>query len=95
MMPKIAYEWVFVMSKGDDAIISEKRHEFYLRNRANGVVTFDDIEINPSFVVTSYKRPAQYLKNKYPCKDCYSTGVVPGNNGMCPVCEGTGVDPRI
>jgi len=92
---QIAYEWVFTMSKGDDVIISEKRHDFYLANRANGIITFSDMEINPAHVVSSYQRPAQYLKSKYPCTKCHTTGRKDGNIEWCDVCGGTGVDPTI
>jgi DnaJ-class molecular chaperone len=92
---KIAYEWVFAMSRGDDVIISEKRHEFYVANRPNGIVTFSDTEINPSFVVSAHRRPAQYLKSRYPCTKCHTTGRRNGNTGWCEACGGTGVDPTI
>lgn len=92
---KIAYEWVLIMSKGEDVILSENQYEVYrnqVKNKDMSRCFFADVEVNPPFVVQSYKRKAQYIKDKYPCKECYSSGRKPDNTDWCSNCGGSGVD---
>lgn len=93
--PKMVYEWVLVMSKGDDVVLSESQYEVYreqIKAKDMSRCFFADVEFNPPFVVQSYKRKAQYIKDKYPCKECYSSGRKADNTGWCPNCGGSGVD---
>lgn len=94
--PKRAYEWILIMSKGDDVILSENQYDFYKKNYKEAKVFFADKEVNPAFVVQVYKRPAQYIKEKYPCRECYQSGRKPDNTGWCDNCGGSGVDiPKV
>jgi hypothetical protein len=86
-----SYEWVLSMSKGEDIILTERQYKFYRDNITSNKVTFDDCELNPAFVVSAYKRPAQVIKDKYPCKNCGTTGKM-NDYSVCPKCEGSGVD---
>lgn len=90
--PKIAYEWVLTMSKGDDILLTENQYAFYKEHNKDSKVFFADVEINPAFVMNAKKRPAtNWLKDKYPCRECYTTGRKPDNTDWCEVCEGSGV----
>ena len=104
---KILYEWVVVSSQGERVFLTEKQWDFYKTVRKEGTVTFDNFEINPSFVVQAYKRPAQSLIEIYPCLMCHKSSymmIVPktkdGKNDYtksvtydyCSNCDGTGVD---
>jgi rubrerythrin len=98
---KILYEWVVVSSQGEKVFLTEKQWDFYKTVRKEGTVTFDNFEVNPSFVVQAYKRPAQALIEIYPCRMCHKEGyvmVMPKKKGdgvtydSCPNCGGTGVD---
>jgi rubrerythrin len=85
------FEWVITMSKGDDIVLTEKQYEYYLENITQNNVSFDDYQINPAFVVSAYKRPAQVIKEKYPCKNCGTAGIM-NDYSQCPVCGGSGVN---
>lgn len=93
MEPKNRYEWVLTMSKGDDVVLTENQYEYYKENRENGTIFFADCEVNPSFVVSSERRPARIIKDKYPCKTCGTCGRVKKDNLFveCPDCQGSGV----
>lgn len=91
---KIAYEWILTLSRGPEVILSEAQYAFYkkqIQDEDYRKLFFSDVEVNPPFVVSAYRQPAVYIKSKYPCKDCYSTGVIIGNKGVCLSCEGTGI----
>lgn len=93
--PKIAYEWVLVMGKGEDIILSENQYAVYKKHTQSenpGMIFYGDIAVNPFYVAQTIKRKAQYIKEKYPCKTCYSTGRKPDNTGWCENCKGSGVD---
>lgn len=89
---KIAYEWVLQMSKGEDILLTENQYEFYKKNYKEAKVFFADVEINPAFVMNAVKRPAtNWLKDKYPCRECYTAGRNKDNTDWCEVCGGSGV----
>lgn len=91
-------EWVMTMTKGDDIVLTETQYEFYKENRENGSIFFKTAEINPSFVVSSHKRKAEYLFKLYPCLTCNTNGELlktrkdDGICDICPTCKGTGID---
>jgi hypothetical protein len=95
---KQAFEWVLIMSKGDDVSLTEKQYEHYKDNWKDGKIFFDTFEVNPSFVVSAKQYPASdELKKKYPCKTCHTNGYLierdrEGNFKICPTCEGTGME---
>lgn len=94
---KQAYEWVLTISKGDDQILTENQYEAYKKNHQDGKIFFDTFEVNPSYVVSASRQPANHTKKKYPCKACNTIGFAPGrdNQGnlvVCKKCEGTGLD---
>lgn len=69
-MVKELYEWVVIMSKGDEYYLTENQYEYYKDNIDQGHVFFDRIEINPFHVVSAYKRKAQEIQKMYPCPTC-------------------------
>lgn len=79
------------MSKGDDVILTENQYQFYKEHHKDSKVAFSEVEISPSFVVQAWKRPAQYIRNKYPCPVCHMGGRNADNSGWCPSCKGSGV----
>ena len=85
------YEWVIVMSKGEDIYLTEKQYAFYRENCKESKVWFDDFELNPAFVVSANRRPAQVIKGRYPCKNCGTAGIM-NDYSSCPVCGGSGVN---
>jgi hypothetical protein len=94
---KKAYEWVIVMSKGDDIFLTEKQYEYYLEHVEDSIVNYDDQGFNPAFVVQFWKQEPEHIRRKYPCRTCQSNGHVlergeDGNWKTCPDCEGTGLD---
>lgn len=89
-MAQALFEWVLLMSKGEDRILTETQYKFYREHRNDGGnVLFDDFEINPFHVVQAYRRPADEIIKRYPCRKCYTTGQI--NYKECPDCKGTGV----
>lgn len=92
---KLAYEWVMTMSKGEDVILSENQYAVYkaqVQSEDNRKLLFSDTEINPVFVVSGVRRPADYIRRKYPCRVCHSAGRNDTNTGWCLNCGGSGVD---
>lgn len=87
-MQKTLYEWVLVMNKGDDIVLSENQYEVYKEGWKDGQMFFNGVMVNPSYVVQAYRRPAEEILRKYPCRKCYRTGV-DGEN-TCKECGGTG-----
>lgn len=102
-MRKRTYEWIVVSSKGEDLCLTEEQFQAYQDNREEGVVSFRNFEINPSFVVKAFKRPAETLFELYPCKNCGQNGwIIPsGKSGStenmedCSVCGGTGININV
>lgn len=89
---KIAYEWVLVMSKGDDILLSEPQYEFFKKNMKEAKVVFSELGFSPGFVIQFFKRPAtNWLKDKYPCNDCTATGRNAESTDWCETCGGSGV----
>lgn len=89
---KIAYEWVLVLSKGDDIVLTENQYQVFKENIKESKIFFGDLGFSPSFVTQFYRRPAtNWLKDKYPCKACYTTGRRVDNTDWCEACGGTGV----
>lgn len=93
--PTPAFEWVLTTSRGDDFYLTEGQHEQYKANQDGGKLFFDDFELNPAFVVSGFKRPAQEILLKYPCKKCKAAGFGYTDNWtdpvICPDCGGTGI----
>lgn len=102
MEKKKVYEWVIVLSKGEELYLTENQFEYYREHREEGVVGFDNFEINPSFVVQARKREAEVINELYPCKVCHTSGHIlregeSGSTGIfdeCTNCNGTGVDTK-
>lgn len=100
MEKKKIYEWVIVLSKGDELYLTENQFKYYQEHREEGVVGFDNFEINPSFVVQGRRREAEVINLLYPCKICHTAGHTlkegeSGSTGVfveCENCQGTGVD---
>jgi len=98
MKPEIEiFEWVIVMNKGEEIILTENQYEFYAEDRKRNQVIFDGFEFNPAFVVQAYKRPADEIVRMYRCPDCNGgTMVAKGDKAiMCPLCKGTGADLKL
>jgi len=99
-MKKEIYEWVMIMSKGDDLILTESQYEFYKKNINDGIIFFKTNAINPSFVVSASKRKPQTLFKLYPCLTCNTNGILlktrkdDGTYDTCTNCEGTGIDTK-
>lgn len=90
---KIAYEWVLVMSKGEDIVLTENQYKTFKDNMLEAKVVFGDLGFSPSFVVQFFKRPAgSWMRDKYPCNDCNSTGRNQEQTEWCTACEGTGIN---
>ena len=92
---KIAYEWVIVMSKGEDIVLTEKQYLYYDDHRKDDCIIFDNCEFRPPFVVQAYKRPAEIIKDYYPCHTCKTSGweiTKEGKRIVCSKCGGTGID---
>jgi len=97
---KKAYEWVLTPQKGDDIVLTENQYEFYkaqVKNGDHAPIFYDDVEVRPSYIVTSVRREASVTKNKYPCKTCDTNGFLleKDTNGvfkLCPECEGRGIN---
>ena len=98
---KPTFEWIIISSKGADLCLTDNQFEYYRDHREDGTVSFDSFEINPSFVVQSYRQPAEGLFDIYPCHDCYKNGYIqlPVKNPQdgakykeCTTCKGTGLD---
>jgi len=88
-MQKTLFEWVLIVSKGDDVILSENQYDIYKNSWRDGQMFFNGMMVNPAFVAQAYKRPAEVLKKKYPCKDCFSSGFMTDKT-ICTKCEGAG-----
>lgn len=89
---KIAYEWVLIMNKGDDIILTEKQFQVFKENITETKIVFSDCGFSPAFVVQWYKRPAStWILNKYPCMKCRATGRSK-DSGWCIACGGSGVN---
>lgn len=89
-----AYEWVLIMSKDDAVVLTENQYKIFKDNvKASDMrqMFFPDVSFNPAFVVSSYKRRAEYIRNKYPCKACHQSGRKP-DMSWCDSCGGSGVD---
>lgn len=89
--PKIIYEWVFTMNKGDDLILTEKQYQFYSENHKESRIAFTNFEFNPMYVVSSIRRPARIIRRDFPCPDCHGGGRNKENSDWCSSCEGSGV----
>lgn len=92
-IPKIAYEWIVTLSKGDEIVLTESQFAFYksqLQEKDMSQIFFIDQHLNPVYVVSSFSRPANVIRRKYPCKTCLSSGHIPGGE-WCTDCEGSGV----
>ena len=89
---KIAYEWVVVINNGDEFYLTENQYEYYKNNQDKGKLFFSDFEINPSFVMSAYKRPADAIKDRYPCRKCHTTGYLNNDYEICSDCKGTGIN---
>lgn len=95
--PKIIYEWVVTMNNGENIILTENQYEVlknHIQENENpGQIFFSDFMINPVFILSTYKRPADEIKNKYPCPRCHQSGYDPDDRSFwCKNCEGTGVE---
>lgn len=89
---KLAYEWVLVMSKGDDILLTEPQFAFFKKNLKESKIVFSELGFSPGFVIQFFKRPAtNWLKDKYPCKHCTATGRTADSSAWCEVCGGSGV----
>lgn len=98
------YEWV-VSCDDEEFILTEKQHEYLIKNQDKRFVAFPGFTIQPAMVAWMKRRPAEALKQMYPCKKCYSSGVfieqsgevqpngsMPTTEMICPDCGGTGVN---
>lgn len=97
-MAKILFEWVLKDKDGEIYILTERQYQFYKDNQDEKMVGFVEFGLNPSYIVSSRRRPAENLKGMYPCNDCMTNGYLikaPRNDDgtfqECPACEGTGV----
>lgn len=95
-MRRPSFEWVLIMSKGDDVILTENQYQAYKDGWKDGKVFFKDMEVNPSFVVSAFKRDAGFIIEKYPCSSCKGNGIKPrrDHHGLileCTDCGGTGL----
>lgn len=84
------YEWLVKIWDGEDLVLTENQYAFYKANYREPRVFFSDFEFSPGAVKEAIKRPAEVIRNKYPCKKCYSSGFLHGI--ICENCEGSGVD---
>lgn len=95
-MKNKAYEWV-VLCSDEEFYLTEKQHEFLLENQDKRFVDFGTFTINPAFTAWMKQRPADVIKDRYPCKKCNTNGVLherekDGNLKTCPDCNGTGLN---
>lgn len=96
MEKKIVYEWVITMTGGDPIILTEAQfailRESEMDEETSGrKIFFSDCSLNPSYLISTMKRPAQYIKSKFPCHDCHQGGRNKDNSDWCPTCHGSGV----
>lgn len=95
--PREAYEWVLVFFKEEEeAYLTEKQYEYYKQHREDRFIDFDAFGFAPSGVMKAFRRPAQKIKEMYPCKKCYGNGYLITSStpkDICPECGGTGVMP--
>jgi RecJ-like exonuclease len=85
---KQLFEWV-VFCKDQEYILTEKQFEVLMNNQDNRFVKFPHCVIQSAMISSMTKRPAQELRNMYPCKACHTTGQI--NYIECKDCKGTGV----
>lgn len=94
MKPQV-FEWVVTMSNGDFYVLTENQYKHYKENWKEGKIFFDTFEINPSFVSSSMRRPAEEILKKYPCERCHGGGMLfnynEKKNMLCFICKGTGL----
>ena len=97
MEREIAYEWVLTFSKGEDIVLTEKQYQLYCAHAEDNFISFDNFGFNPAYVIQVIKRPAERLKDYYPCETCHASGweMKDGKRQPCSKCKGTGLDlPR-
>lgn len=91
--PKIVFEWVLTMNNNEEKVLTENQYEFYKDNWRDGKIFFGEMEINPSFVSYADKRPADVIKNRYPCTRCHQGGHDPDDRSFwCKECGGSGTN---
>lgn len=99
-MKKPVYEWVVSMTKGPPFYLTENQYEAFDEAKDQGWVRFRNVQINPSFFVSAYKREATALFQIYPCMKCATRGFLilnvkkdkEGNWPECSDCKGTGIN---
>lgn len=97
-------EWIVISGK-KEYCLTEAQYQHLLKNNERRLVVFDNFSINPAFISSCYKQPAQKLRQIYPCLNCERTGnIIEQNNDpfafnpityvkdTCKVCSGTGID---
>jgi hypothetical protein len=91
---KIVYEWLLTRVNAGDVILTENQYEFYKNQVLKGdmrEIRFRHATIRPSYVISGIRKQASFLKDKYPCKSCYSSGRKSDNTEWCSSCGGSGV----
>src|SRR5690349_4499460 len=77
---KQAFEWVAVMFNDNEEYLTEAQYKFYREHDKDREVVFDDFAITTSGVLRWYKRPAEVVKERYPCLTCNTNGYLVKNS---------------
>lgn len=97
-MAKTLFEYLVKDKDGEIYILTENQKHYLQENEDKRFVIFPKFTLNPAYIVSITQRPAEALKDMYPCNDCMTNGYLVGqprdDDGKypeCQTCEGTGV----
>lgn len=88
------FEYVVTTSKDDIFVLTEKEKNYVLDHQDLRFIDLPVGVINPAYIVSIKKEKIDVLKDRFPCKACFRSGVMKVDNNFtpCTTCGGTGAD---
>lgn len=88
-------EYTVIMKSGEVYVLTIKEKKYLIENEDKRFVDFPGVgTINPAWVDSIREDKIDVLKDRFPCKACFRSGVMKVENNFtpCTTCGGTGAD---